>query len=99
LSNEFVVIFVKTSLPRSKRLCKENIYIEYGTSSFSGSRSPKTFKRKIVIRDELRGYFQIKEGFAGLKFIEWTSWNSCKFKMPGKEFKLLNIEKDTIEIE
>ena len=27
-----------------------DIYIEYGTSSFSGGRSPKTFKRKIVVR-------------------------------------------------
>ena len=76
-----------------------DIYIEYGTSSFSGGRSPKTFKRKIVVRDELREYLKIKGEFAGLKFIEWTSWNSCKFKMHGKEFKLLNIEKDMIEIE
>jgi len=76
-----------------------DIYIEYGTSSFSGGRSQETFKRKIVVRDELREYLKIKGEFAGLKFIEWTSWNSCKFKMHGIEFKLLNIEKDMIEIE
>ena len=76
-----------------------DIYIEYGTSSFSGSRSSNTFKRKIVVRDNLREYLQVKGEFAGLKFIEWISWNSCRFIMHGREFKLLNIEKDSIEIE
>ena len=72
-----------------------NLYIEYGTSSIEGG-GKKINRKLLVSRDDLRKYLQIKGEFTGLEFIEWLSWNSCKFKIHGKEFELLNIEKDSI---
>jgi hypothetical protein len=74
-----------------------DIYIEYGISGIEGGG--KKIKRKVLVsRDDLRKHLQIKGEFAGLEFIEWTSWNSCKFKMQGKEFEILNIDDNSINI-
>ena len=54
-----------------------DIYIEYGTSSFSGGRSQETFKRKIVVRDELREYLKIKGEYCGNHGNSWKTRLAC----------------------
>jgi len=94
--SEFVTIeFCRVIITTSE--IYNDIYIEYGTSSIEGG-GKKIKKKSLISRDDLREYLQIRGEFAGLEFIKWTSWNSCKFKMHGKEFEIFNIEKETINI-